>query len=113
MEQEQRVQKIVEILDNKKAEEIETYTLNEKGYIADRVVVATALNNKHSGALLGHLKDELKPLGEDFVRIEEDGDWSIVDLGDILVHIMVKEYRDRYTIDDFLDSFKAPENSLV
>jgi len=109
MEQEQRVQTIIDILDSKKAENLESYTLTGKGYIADRVIIATALNNKHSVALLGHLKDELKPLGEEFIRTEEDGDWTIVDLGDILIHIMTQEYREKYTIDDFLDNFKAPE----
>ncbi|MEA3315936.1 MAG: ribosome silencing factor [Campylobacterota bacterium] len=107
---EQRVQKIIEVLDSKKAEEIESYTLTGKGYITDKVIVATALNNKHSVALLGHLKDELKPLGEEFVAIEEDGDWTIVDLGDIIIHLMTKEYRERYSLDEFLDSFKIAES---
>jgi len=109
---EERIQRIVKILDSKKAENIETYTLTGKGYITDRVIIATALNSKHSVALLGHLKDELKPLGEEFVRTEEDnGDWTIVDLGDILIHIMTQDYRDKYTLDDFLDGFKAPVDS--
>ena len=104
---EERIKRIVDVLDSKKAEEIETYTLTDKGYIADRVIVATALNTKHSLALLKHLKDELKPLGEEFVRTEEeDGDWTIVDLGDILVHIMTAEYRKHYTLDEFLDNFE-------
>ena len=109
---EQRVQTIIELLDSKKAQNIESYTLTNKGYIADKVIIATALNNKHSIALLGHLKDELKPLGEEFIRTEEDnGEWTIIDLGDILIHIMTQEYRDKYTLDDFLDSFKAPIDS--
>ena len=109
---EERISRIIEVLDSKKAENIESFTLTGKGYIADRVVIATALNNKHSLALLTHLKDELKPFGEEFVRTEEaDGDWTIVDLGDILIHIMTAEYREKYTLDEFLDSFKAPVDS--
>jgi len=108
---EKRIERIINILDSKKAENIESYTLTGKSYIAERVVVATALNNKHSLALLKHLKDELKPLGEDFLRTEEDdGEWTIVDLGDILVHIMTASYREKYTIDDFLDGFDAPKD---
>jgi len=109
---EERIQRIIDILDSKKAENIETYTLTGKGYITDRVIIATALNSKHALALLSHLKDDLKPLGEEFVRTDEDnGDWTIVDLGDILIHIMTAEYREKYTLDDFLDSFKAPVES--
>jgi ribosome-associated protein len=108
---EERIQNIIKILDSKKAENIESYTLTDKGYIADKVVVATALNNKHSIALLGHLKDDLKPLGEDFVRVEEDGDWTIIDLGDILIHIMTAQYREKYNLDDFLDTFSVSQES--
>lgn len=103
---EERIKRIVEVLDSKKAENIESFTLTGKGYIADRVILATALNTKHSLALSKHIKDELKPLGEEFFRIEEDdGGWTVVDMGDILVHIMTAEYREKYTLDEFLDSF--------
>jgi len=106
---EQRVKNIVEILDLKKAEEIEVFDLADKGYIANQVVVTTALNNKHSLALLDNLKEELKPKGEEFIRTEEDGDWTIIDLGDILVHIMTKEYRERYSLDEFLKEFNTAD----
>ena len=109
---EQRIRRIIDILDSKKGEEIESYTLTNKGYIADKEVVVTSLNNKHSIALLGHLKEELKPLGEEFIRTEEDGDWTIVDLGDILIHIMTAEYREKYSLDEFLDTFTAPKEVI-
>jgi ribosome silencing factor RsfS/YbeB/iojap len=106
---EQRIKKIVETLDSKKAENIEVFDLTGKGYIVNQVVIATALNSRHSVALLTHLKEDLKPAGEEFVRTEEDGDWSIIDLGDILIHIMTQSYRELYTIEDFLSSFSLPE----
>ena len=102
---EQRIKNIINILDSKKAEDIEQFDLTNKGYIANFVIIATALNNKHSLALLNHLKEELKPLGEEFLRTEEDGDWTIVDLGDIVIHIMTKEYREKYTLDQFMSEF--------
>lgn len=103
---EERIKRIVETLDFNKAEDIETFDLKDKGYIANHVVIATALNNKHTFALLKHLVDVLKPAGEDILRTEEDGDWVIVDLGDILVHIMTQSHRDKYTLEEFLTSFK-------
>ena len=108
---EQRIKNITQILDDKKAQDIETFNLTNKGYIVDQVVIATALNNKHSIALLGHLKDGLKPFGEEFIRTEEDGDWTIIDLGDILIHIMTQEYREKYSIEEFLEDFKQHSES--
>lgn len=103
---EDRLKRIEQLLDEKKAENIEIVNLTGKGYIVDGVLIATALNNKHSISLLGHLKDTLKPLGEEFLRVEEDGEWSVIDMGDILVHIMTEEYREKYNIEEFLEDFK-------
>ena len=101
---EQRIKKIVDVLDFHKAEDIEVFDLTNKGYITNQVIIATALNTKHSIALLSHLKDNLKP-EEEFVRTEEDGDWTIVDLGDILIHIMTQSHRDTYSLEQFLSTF--------
>lgn len=109
---EERLKRIVDLLDARKAENIEVFDLTDKGYITNQVVIATALNTKHSLALLGHLKDELKPAGEEFVRTEEDGDWTIVDLGDILIHLMTQEYRDKYTLENFLENFSIKDGEL-
>ncbi len=103
---EERIKRIVEILDFNKAEDIETFDLSGKGYIVNEVVICTALNNKHTFALLNHLKEGLKPAGEEFVRTEEDGDWIIADLGDILIHIMTQAHREKYSLEEFLTNFK-------
>ena len=102
-----RIEKISSILDDKKAVEIESFDLSDKDYIADVVVVATTLNSKHAYSMLGYLKDELKPEGEEFLRIDEDDDWTIIDLGDIIIHLMSQEYRERYHLDDFLYQLKG------
>jgi ribosome-associated protein len=98
----ERLDKIVNILDDKKAVDIESFDLVGKNYIADAVIVATTLNNKHAYSMLGYLKNGLKPLGEEFLRIDEDDDWTIIDLGDIIIHLMSQTYRDRYDLDKFL-----------
>jgi ribosomal silencing factor RsfS len=36
----------------------------------------------------------------------EDGEWSVIDMGDILIHIMVEDYREKYNIEEFLEDFK-------
>ena len=103
---EERIKRIVDILDEKKAKDINSVDLVEKGYIVDSVVISTALNSKHTFSLIDHLKEKLKPLGEEFLRVEEDGEWSIIDLGDILIHIMTQTHREKYNIEEFLDTIK-------
>lgn len=97
-----RIERIVNKLDQKKASEIEVFDLEEVDYIAKRVVLTTSLGGKHSTSLAQHLKDELKPLGEEFLHIDESEDWVVIDMGDILIHIMNSEARQTYSLEEFL-----------
>ena len=98
----QRIENIVKILDEKKAEEIEVFNLDDADYIADRVVIANSLSGKHTQALYDYLKDGLKPTGEEFLHADITDEWIVADLGDILIHIMIPEYRQRYSLEQFL-----------
>jgi nicotinate-nucleotide adenylyltransferase len=99
---EERVKSIVDILDDKKADEIEVFNLEEADYIAKRVVIANSLNGKHTLALVDHLKIALKAQGDKILLSDISDEWAVVDLGDILIHIMIPEYRQRYSLEEFL-----------
>jgi len=99
---EERIENIVNILDDKKAEEIEVFNLEDADYIAKRVVIANSLNTKHTLALADHLKKELKAQGDEFLASDMSDEWVVADLGDILIHIMIPEYRQRYSLETFL-----------
>jgi len=105
------VEKIIMILDEKKAEEIEAFNLDEVDYIAKRVIIANSLGGKHTQALYEHLKTELKPQGEEFLGSDESSDWVVADLGDILIHIMTPEYRQKYSLETFLDELQKSQES--
>jgi len=98
-----RIEKITNSLDKNKAEGIEVFDLREKNYFVEYVIIASSLGSKHTMALLNHLRDDLKP-AEKFNHIDESGDWIVVDLGDMLIHIMTPEYRVKYDMESFLAS---------
>ena len=102
-----RLEKIEQVLNEKKAENIEVIDLTSKDYIVDYVVIATTLNPKHAFALLNYLKTDLKPLGEEFLRIDDDDEWTIIDLGDIFIHLISEKYREKYSIEEFLSELEA------
>jgi len=95
-----RIENIVDILDSKKAENIQTFDMHGKDYFVEQVVIATTLGERHGSALLVDLKKGLE--GESFVHIEDENEWIVIDLGDILIHLMTPEYRSRYNIEEFL-----------
>lgn len=105
-----RLEKIKDILDDKKAKDIELIDLTSKEYIVDYVIIATTLNLKHASSLLNYLKIELKPLGEEFLRIDEDDEWTIIDLGDMFIHLMSEKYREKYSLEEFLSELENRED---
>jgi ribosome-associated protein len=96
-----RIEKITHVLDMNKAEAIEVFDLREKNYFVDYAIIASSLGTKHTTALLDHLKNGLKP-EENFNNVDESGDWVVIDLGDVLIHIMTPEYRVKYDMETFL-----------
>jgi len=102
-----REETIVKVLEDKKAVNVEVIDLQNKDYIVDFVVIATTLNAKHGFALLNHLKDELKPSGEEFLRVDENEDWTVIDLGDAFIHLMNEKTRDKYSIEEFLSELET------
>jgi len=107
-----RIEKIIAVLDDNKAESIESFDLREKNYFVDFAIIASSLGPKHTGALLNHLKDNLKP-AEKFVNVDESGDWIVIDLGDILIHIMTPEYRTKYDMEKFLGELRDGKEGIA
>ncbi|WP_456432795.1 ribosome silencing factor [Nitratifractor sp.] len=103
----ERVDRIVAVLDDKKAEAIEVHDLGDVDYIAKGVIIANSRGGKHTQALYDHLKEELKPLGERFYGADVADEWIVVDMGEILVHIMTPEYRSRYELGAFLKELRT------
>ncbi len=106
-----RVDQIVKVLDDKKAEDIEVFNLDDTDYIAKKVIIANSLGGKHTQALFDHLKNELKPLGEQFLASDVSDEWVVADLGDILIHIMIPQYRQRYSLEEFLSELASKKSA--
>lgn len=107
---EELTEEIVRVLDEKKAEDIEVIELGDIDYIAKEVIVASSLGKKHTASLFDNLKSELKPLGIDFFGSDESEDWIVVDMGDVIVHLMTPAYRQRYSIEEFLSEMRSDKS---
>ncbi len=104
-----RIKNITDLLDKNKAESIEVFDLKDKNYIVDYAIIASSLGPRHTLALLDHLKKGIKP-AEIFNNVDESGDWVVIDLGDILIHIMTPEYRIKYDMETFLSEIGNTKN---
>ncbi len=95
-----RIENIVNILDSKKAENIQIFNMQDKDYFVEQVIIATTLGERHGAALLDDLKKGLND--ESFLHIDDENEWIVIDLGDILIHLMTPQYRSKYNLEEFL-----------
>ena len=104
-----RVAVITELLDAKKAENIECFDMRGKDYFVDLVIIATTMGEKHALSLIDELKAALKPLGESFLNLQSSEEWCVIDLGDILIHLLSETYRSKYNIEELLEELKGKQ----
>ena len=102
----QIVEMIESSLDDDKAEDIVIIDLDGKTTIADYMVVASGRSARQVGAMADHLSERLKKAGVAGVRIEgrTNGDWVLLDAGDIIVHLFRPEVRAFYNIEKMWDA---------
>lgn len=99
-------EEIIKLLDEKKAENVELISLKGSEYFVDEVIIATIISSKQSIALIEEIKELVKKHNSKVYYEECADEWSVLDLGDCLIHLMSPAYRDRYQIEKFLLEFK-------
>ncbi|MFQ5534799.1 MAG: ribosome silencing factor [Sphingomonadales bacterium] len=98
----QRLLKIaLDSLDDDKAQEVISIDLNGKTSIADYMIVAQGTSNRQVAAMARHLTDKIKTAGYGSCRVEglPQGDWVLIDAGDVIVHLFRPEVRAFYNIE--------------
>ena len=98
-----KLQKIaVEALADIKAEDIEVINTSKLTALFDRIIVATGNSNRQTKALARNVHDKVKEAGGHVVGMEgeETGEWVLVDLGDIVVHVMQPAVRAHYNLEE-------------
>lgn len=93
---------ILDSLDGDKAQDIDLIDLRGQSSLADFMVVATGTSSRQIVALAAKLRDRLEARGMKNIRTEgiSQGNWVIVDAGDVIVHLFRPEVRQFYDIED-------------
>jgi ribosome-associated protein len=103
--------RILAALDDDKAEEVVTIDLAGRSSLCDAIVIATGRSSRHVAALAENLARHLKEWGAGSPRMEGvgQGDWVLIDAGDIIVHIFREEVRAYYDLESMwsVDERKA------
>lgn len=94
-------QKILNILDNKKAIDIKVMDIAQKSTLTDKFIIASGTSNTHVKSLADNIEVELKKEKIYARKIEgyETGRWILMDYGEIIVHIFHTEEREYYDLE--------------
>ena len=98
-----KLQKLaVTALEDIKAKDIEVINTTKVSSMFDRVIIATGDSNRQVKALAKSVHDKVKEAGGIVIGIEgeESGEWVLVDLGDIVVHVMQPAVRAYYNLEE-------------
>ncbi|MFA4969019.1 MAG: ribosome silencing factor [Sulfuritalea sp.] len=98
-----KLQKIaVTALEDVKAKDIEVINTSKLSALFDRVIIATGDSNRHVKALARSVHDKAREADVQVIGIEgeETGEWVLVDLGDIVVHVMQPAVRAYYNLEE-------------
>jgi ribosome-associated protein len=93
---------VVDALEDVKAQDIHIYDTTHLTSMFDRIAVASGTSNRQTKALAASVRDKVKAAGGDIVNMEGEttGEWVLVDLGDMVVHIMQPAIRAYYRLEE-------------
>lgn len=88
-------------VDDMKAERIETIDVRDKSSITDFMIVCSGTSKRHVSSIAANVSDKAKeeglmPYGVDG---EAEGEWVVVDMGNVMVHVLQEEHRELYQLE--------------
>jgi len=92
---------VIDALEELKAKDVREIDVRGKTSIADLLVIASGTSARHVKSIADEVskfakKAGVMPLG---VEGEQEGEWVLVDLGDVIVHVMLPRIREFYGLE--------------
>ena len=93
---------VIDALEDVKAQEIRVFDTTHLTSMFDRIAIASGTSNRQTRALAMSVRDKVKSAGGEIINMEGEntGEWVLVDLGDIVVHIMQPAIRAYYRLEE-------------
>ncbi len=93
---------VVDALEDVKGQDIVLFDTTHLTSLFDRIAVVSGTSNRQTKALAASVRDKVKEAGGDVVGLEgeDTGEWVLVDLGDMIVHIMQPAIRQYYRLEE-------------
>ncbi len=105
MDSKQLSQLVVATLDDNKGKDIIALDVQGVSNVTDFMVVVTATSSRHAKALADKVAEAVKTSGGSVLGMEGEqvGEWVLLDLGDVLLHVMLEQVRSLYQLEKLWD----------
>jgi ribosome-associated protein len=106
---------VVDALEDVKAVDIEVINTTKLTSMFDRVVIASGTSNRQTRALANNVQVKVKEAGGEVIGVEgeESGEWVLVDLGAVVVHLMQPAVRSYYNLEELWATTPARKRKLL
>jgi ribosome-associated protein len=103
MTTEELLQLVLCTLDDGKGRDIKVLDVRGKTSITDFMVIVSGTSERHVKSLAWHVVEEVKKSGTQPLGMEGEnvGEWVLVDLGDVIIHVMKPQVREFYQLEKF------------
>jgi ribosome-associated protein len=93
---------VVDALEDIKAQNMQVFDTTALTNLFERVIICNGTSNRQTRALASHVREKVKESGGEVLGVEgeESGEWVLVDMGNIVVHIMQPMIRDYYRLEE-------------
>lgn len=112
---EEKTQAVVDALEDIKAANITVIDTSKLSSLFERMIIASASSKRQTKALADNVVVKLKERGEEVLGCEgeDSGEWILVDLNEVLVHIMQPAVRDYYNLEELWSKAQAARPKLA
>lgn len=92
---------IIEKIEEMKGRDITVLDIEKKASFASTMIVCSGNSNRHVKSIAESVVIECRAQGHEALGVEGNdvGEWSLVDLGDVIVHVMTDSTRDNYQLE--------------
>ena len=92
---------VKQALDDLKAEDVLELDVRDKTSVADYLFIASGTSNRHVKSIASNVEAEAKKAGHQPLGVEGEleAEWVLVDLGDIIIHVMQPQVRSFYDLE--------------
>ena len=106
---------VVAALEDIKASDITVLNVKKLTSMTDYMIIASGESSRQVNALARNVVEKLKERGAEIVGVEGEsaGEWVLVDLGHIIVHVMHPAVREYYNLEELWEAPKATRKKVV